>query len=241
MKKKTVLLTLISLVFLKGGVIYAQTEQPAKQHKFGVGLGYNFNSIMGDTIRPMELSLRYRINNKHTLQLYIPVLRRNQAFRSEAASYHLVQTVLDTKKRAFGIGIEYDYTIYSCSFIDFIVGAKAEYLSFNHETDMSNNHIWTDPDSGHRYGAIDYTFYTRKGNWLSISPEIGIRAEWNRLFFDAKFLLSGVFLKKEFYKRLKTEKYIQNKTESDQVDWTYPATESFKVKPAVSLSVSYYF
>ncbi len=241
MKKKTVLLTLISLVFLKGGVIYAQTEQPAKQHKFGVGLGYNFNSIMGDTIRPMELSLRYRINNKHTLQLYTPILRKNQTFRAQVPSFHSIGTVLKSKRNALGIGIGYDYVVYSYSSVDFLVGAKAEYLSFNHETDMSNNHIWTDPDSGHRYGAIDYTFYTRKGNWLSISPEIGIRAEWNRLFFDAKFLLSGVFLKKEFYKRLKTEKYIQNKTESDQVDWMYPATESFKIKSAVSLSVSYYF
>lgn len=106
---------------------------------------------------------------------------------------------------------------------------------------MSNNHVWNKPETGHPYDALDYTYYSKKGSWFGISPEIGIRAEWNRLFFDAKFLLSGVFQKKEFYKRLKTDIDMQSKIESTEVDWTYPATESFKIKKAVSLSVSYYF
>lgn len=235
--RKTILILLLALPLIG----FAQNDTPAKQHRFGVGVGYNFNSVMGDTVRPVELSLRYRIDDKHTFQLYAPFLTQNHSFRSEVSSYHLVQTVLDTKKRAFGIGIGYDYAIYSYSFVDFLVGARVEYLSFNYETDMSNNHIWTDPDSGHRYHSTDYTFYTQNGNWFAISPEIGTRAEWNRFFFEAKFLLSGVFLKKEFYKRLRTNVDMQSNIESDQVDWTYPATESFKIKPAVSLSVSYYF
>lgn len=232
---------LIILLFVPM-LAFAQNDTSAKQQKFGVGLGHNFNSVMGDTIRPFEVSLRYKLNDKHTFQLYAPFLTQNNSFRSEITSRHFIQTVLDTKKKAFGIGIGYDYAVYSFSFANFLVGARAEYLSFNYETDMSNNHIWTDPDSGRRYDAIDYTFYTRKGNWFAISPEIGIRTEWNRFFFDAKLLLSGVFLKKEFYMRTKANIDRQSIIESiEELDWTYPASESFKIKPAVSLSVSYYF
>lgn len=119
---KKITLSLLLFISFMG---YAQTEQPSQKHKFGVGLGYNINSVMDDSIRPVEISLRYRINDKHTLQLYVPFLKQNHSFRSEVPSFHLVQTVLDTQKNALGIGIGYDYRVYSYSFVDLLVGARA--------------------------------------------------------------------------------------------------------------------
>lgn len=52
---------------------FAQTEYSSGFRKIGVGIGYNSNSVIGDSIRPLELSLRYRINDKHTFRVYTPI------------------------------------------------------------------------------------------------------------------------------------------------------------------------
>ena len=43
--------------------------------KFGIGLGYHSASIVGDSVRPFDISFRYRINERHTLTLYAPLLK----------------------------------------------------------------------------------------------------------------------------------------------------------------------
>lgn len=75
--KKNILFILLFLPFLS----YAQKGESDGFRKFGVGVGYSFNSVMDDSIRPIEFSLRYRINNKHTLQVYMPIrLKQSSIF-----------------------------------------------------------------------------------------------------------------------------------------------------------------
>ena len=45
--------------------------------KFGIGLGYHSASIVGDSVRPFDISFRYRINERHTLTLYAPLWIKN--------------------------------------------------------------------------------------------------------------------------------------------------------------------
>jgi hypothetical protein len=72
--KITTLLFLLIIPFMG----FAQMNQPSDFKKLGIGIGYNFHPAMSDSIRPIELSLRYRINDRHTLQVYTPVSYKKQ-------------------------------------------------------------------------------------------------------------------------------------------------------------------
>ena len=111
MKTKTILLTLSALMFLITGTSHAQAEQPAQKHRLGIGLGYNFNSVMGDSIRPAEISLRFQINDKHTLQAYVPI-GFNRLSTQDGTNDVKKQTLWD-------VGIGYDYTFYTSTHLIF--------------------------------------------------------------------------------------------------------------------------
>ena len=62
------------LLLLIASVAHAQYDYYYDGPMFGVGVGYNFTSLVDDDVRPFEISLRYRINNDNLLQLFVPFL-----------------------------------------------------------------------------------------------------------------------------------------------------------------------
>ena len=213
----------------------AQNDEPTKQHKFGVGLGYNFNSVMGDTIRPLEVSLRYKLNDKHTFQLYVPFLKSSSSFETEWSSFHFIQTSKEIKKKAIGVGISYDYTPISISFIDFFVGMRAEYASYYHETNIFNVNMWLDNR------AYDNTFYSKTNNYFAISPNVGVGVKWHEVCFDARFMLSGYLFDKQIHPILSTEVEYPDEIFKHTKDWLKPWESGFKTNWNVVVSASYYF
>ena len=213
----------------------AQNDEPTKQHKFGVGLGYNFNSVMDDTIRPLEVSLRYKLNDKHTFQLYVPFLKSSISLRSEWPSFHYIQTVFEVKKKAIGVGISYDYVPVSLLFFDFFVGMRAEYASYCYETNILNHNNWF----GDR--AYDNTFYSKTNDYFAISPNVGVGVKWLGVCFDARFMLSGYFFDKQVDPIVSTEVEYPEEIFKSTMDWDKLSESGFKTNWNVVVSASYYF
>ena len=75
MKKKMILLLWLTSISFIG---FSQDFR-----KVGLGIGYHTTSIVGDSVRPFELSLRYHIDNKHTLQVYAPLWLKKEKQKIE--------------------------------------------------------------------------------------------------------------------------------------------------------------
>lgn len=176
--KKLTLLFFILLPYIG----YAQTEQPVKQHMFGVGLGYNLNSVMGDSIRPMELSLRYRLNNKHTFEVYTPIFFNK---------VHTKDGTNDVKKQTLlGVGIGYDYTFYTHSYLNFFAGISADYQWYQNRWDFHRMNVQENKD---------WVYYEwNKLNGINVKPNIGLRFSFTHLDFESKI---NLFISKTHHER----------------------------------------
>lgn len=217
--RKITLLFLLMLPFIG----FAQNEQSAKQNKFGVGLGYNFNPVMGDSIRPIELAFRYRMGNKHTFELYTP-LYFNKVNTKDGTN--------DVKKQTlYGIGFGYDYTFYTHSNLNFFAGISADYQWYQSRWDF------------HRINETentDWTYYEwRKIEGISIKPNIGIRLDFERVTVESKIGITGTFSRHNRYS-YSHKKYPASENESEMF-FPDEKTNGTKIQPNLFINISYHF
>lgn len=144
---------------------FAQNDKPTKQHKFGVGLGYNFNSVMGDTIRPFEVSLRYKLNDKHTFQLYVPIRMKE----NENYTYSKLKNAAFSEN-LWGLGIKYDHSFFKRNGVDFILGLDLGYQNMN--TNNFRNYYYDD------YSMMEEWRIKRDVLYLGIP--VGLRCVFDR-------------------------------------------------------------
>lgn len=227
MKKLTFL-----LCFFISFMGYAQTEQPSKQHKFGVGLGYNFNSVIGDSIRPVELSLRYRVNDKHTLHLYAPL-----SFKKTS-----IHNADDTRKQTlYGIGIGYDYTFYTYSHLDFFAGLSADYQWYQNRWDFHRTYdIYEGAEF--QYKKEDIYFYWDKARGVTLAPHLGFRFSTHKVGTELNLNLGITKLLKESYSFFKTRNVSH---EQSWATWEafYPERrrDDLIIESNVKISLFYFF
>lgn len=175
---------------------FAQTNQPADLKRIGVGIGYSFNSVMSDSIRPVELSLRYRINDRHTLQLYAPVAMNKRTIDNAIVNTH--------KKKLFGVGLGYDYTLYNYSFLDFLVGINASYQWYESRRDWHSIYN-RDLDDGAFVETESIYYYWDKVKGMIISPNVGLRFSINsRVMIEPRINVLVSVLHKNSYSFYKT-------------------------------------
>lgn len=98
--------------------VNSQSERSVKTKTIGVGLGYSISSSIGDSVSPINLSLRYRLGQKHTFQFYVPFYLKRSRKEELPGNW---------KETNWGIGVGYDYLFYSHSLLDFIAGVKGNY------------------------------------------------------------------------------------------------------------------
>lgn len=209
---------------------------------FGLGIGYNFVSMVGDDVRPVEPSFRYRINSNHMLQLYVPFLHQNDDFTSQDhPDIELINTSLDSKKRLYGVGLDYDYALQSFSALDFVIGLRAEYQVYKYTTNLTNNYMKTGVGSTGGFNATDLTSLRKKTRNYIISPNAGMRLYLNKFAIDAKFLLSMVSSQGDVDHRIEARQNLQSNIVSTTEEWTDEISNKFKLKPAVMMSMSYFF
>ena len=237
MKSKLTLLFILIASF-----VHAQYDYPYNESMFGLGVGYNFHSIVGDDVRPIELSFRYRINDDHMLQLYAPILRQDDLFKSKGhAEMELVDTSLDSKKRLYGIGVDYDYVLQSFFFLDVVIGLRAEYQFYKYRTTLTNSYRWVKTQSGGGFNSVDITFRDRQSRNYVVSPNAGLRMRFNRFSIDAKFLLSMLSIQGDVDNRIESKKNLQSDIKSTTDEWTDELSDKLMLKSGIMMSISYFF
>lgn len=240
MKTKLTLLFIfiISLIHAQNDDYYYTIDQPM----FGLGIGYNFVSIVGNDVRPFEVSFRYRINNNNMLQLYVPFLHQNDDFTSQGhPDIELIDTSLDSKKRLYGVGLDYDYALQTFSALDFVVGLRAEYQLYKYTTLLTNNYSKTNAGTAESFDATDLTSLNKKTRNYIVSPNVGMRLYLNKFAIDAKFLLSMISTRGDVNHTIEAKKNLQPSSVSTTEEWTDEISNKFKLKPAVMMSMSYFF
>ena len=240
MKTKLTLLfiCIVSLAHAQYDDYYYTVDQPM----FGLGVGYNFVSMVGNDVRPVEVSFRYRINSNNMLQLYVPFLHQNDDFTSQGhPDIELVNTSLDSKKRLYGIGLDYDYVLQTFSALDFVIGLRAEYQLYKYTTNLTNNYMKATEGLTNTYNATDMTSMYKKTRNYIISPNVGMRLYFNKFAIDAKFLLSMISMRGDVDHSIETKKNLPSNIVSATEEWTDEISNKFKLKPAVIMSMSYFF
>ena len=218
-------------------IAHAQYDSYYDGSMVGVGIGYNFLSVVGDDVRPVEVSFRYRINNDHSLQLFVPFLMQDDSFESKGhPEMELINTSLDSKKRLYGIGLDYDYALQSFSQLDFVIGLRAEYQYYQYETDLTNTYA-----SGNGLGAAEITFRNKKSNNYIVSPNAGMRLNFYKFSVDAKFLLSMLSMNGDVDNHIEIREPASSGKVSVTKEWTDEVSNKFKLKPAVLVSMAYFF
>lgn len=224
MRKTTFLFLLIFPVFG-----FAQTNQPSDLKKIGIGIGYNSHSVISDSIRPIEFSLRYRINDRHTFQLYAPLNYKKSSIRN----------VDDTRKETlWGLGLGYDYTFYTYSHLNFFAGASADYqwCQTRHDTYYKGPRYVSD-DSFYEVERTYYYWY--KVNGLVINPNIGIRLSFGSITSEIRMNVPLSKLRKEAYS---FSEEIDNGGKSTS-EGLYPDNKinELKFSTNISANIIYYF
>ncbi len=203
----------------------------------GAGVGTNLVSVVGNDITPTEISLKVRIKRKHTLQLYMPYFKQTDAFSSkDNAKVDFIQSSLKTKKSLYGLGLDYDYALQTYSSLDFVIGLRGEVHIHKYRTNLTSKH-----PVENNYNNIEYTHRSEESTNYIISPNAGLRLNFNQFTVDAKFLLSMLSSRGD------VDNFVENKTgqqpsmSSTTTEWSDKTSNKFKLKPAVVMSVGYYF
>ncbi len=243
MKSKLLTLLFLSIASLSFAQYsdYGKYPNPYGESGFGIGVGYNLNAVVGKEMRPVELSLRYRIYNQHMLQLYVPLFQQTNSFKSDDATSDLINTSLETKKQLFGIGFDYDYALYSYSSLDFVVGARFEYALSKDRSNLSNKFVMTDANTGTDRTDIEDSFREKSTTNFVVTPNAGFRLRLNKVYVDAKFLLSMLSMRGDLEKQTET---LRNAVSNDVTNTKYTIesiSNKFKLKPAVLISMGVFF
>ncbi len=203
----------------------------------GGGVGTNLVSVVGNDITPAEISLRVRINRRHTLQLYMPYFKQTNAFKSkDNAKANFTQSSLETKKHLYGIGLDYDYALHTFSSLDFVIGLRGEFHIHKYRTELTNKH-----PVENNYNNIEYTYRNMEATNYIVSPNAGFRFNFNQFTADAKFLLSMLSLRGDADNLMERKTGLQPNMTSTTTEWSDELSNKFKLKPGIVVSVGYYF
>lgn len=245
MKTKLILLTCVLTISF---ILSAQDFR-----KFGIGVGYSTSSIVGDSVSPFELSLRYRINDKHTIQMYAPLwLKQDKQVQGDDKPDYMKQEHLDMFNHTYthslwGMGAGYDYTFYSYFLFNFFTGVNADFQWYEYREDSRYMYYGliqavsrpTVYDDYYKEERLSYYWDRVKG--ISIVPNTGIRFSTPKLTAEAKINL--------YVSRLNKQAYYFGKRKGIWEDsWTtwesfYPDKnrEELSIRPYISFHLSYYF
>ncbi len=230
-------LTLILFIILPF-IGYAQTEKTTNQPKFGLGLGYNFNSEINDSIRPVEISLHYRFNDKHKVHLYVPLSFRETNFKYPPRS---------RKQSLYGLGIGYDYTLYTYSFFNFFAGLTANIQWYQNRLD---SHITYDvyeeadhqEEADYLYTHEEIYFYWDRIRSTSLIPNLGVRFSLNKVTTEVSLNLAISELRNNSYSYYK-ERKVHEGDNWDTTENFYPERNKnlWLIQPRIKIGLSYYF
>ena len=231
MKSRTILLLLL-IAF----TTHAQDSYYHNQTQVGAGIGSNFVTIVGDNVKPTEISMRFRIHRHHTVQLIIPIFKQSDSFNSrDILQTPLVNTSLSTKKSLYGIGLDYDYALHTYMLLDFVVGLRADFQHYRYRTNLANKHPIVN-----NYINQELTHTQKKTSNYLIAPNAGVRFNLGNFSIDGKFLLTMLSTNGDIDTTVERRRGTQSNISSTTNEYTDKISNKFKLKPGVVMSVSFY-
>ena len=224
--------------------------------KFGIGLGYHSASIVGDSVRPFDISFRYRINERHTLTLYAPLWIKNDKevepkvyeVPSYARKEDMEKHKATTKLFLWGIGIAYDYSFYQLSHFTFFAGAKIDYQEYKDRNDLqyvSYTLLHEVHGRDYEYGELreeDVTLYEwNRASALSLTPNAGVLFTKSRLVIEGAFNLAiSRLIRKVYGFSIWKERPYDVCTTLEENHSDKHRSEYF-IRPELSINMYYYF
>jgi hypothetical protein len=252
MKTKTLLLSLLFITSLN--VFSQEKQQTPPKSKIGIGFGYHNSSIAGDSIRPLEVSLRYRLN-KHTFLLYAPLHYGKDYLNKNEKPDYVKQEHYDMfnhsfRKSLWGVGIGYDYTLFSYSTLDFFAGISIDYQAYKYREDFHYMHYEliegvigrpVEYEDFYKIEKIDYYWDRVRG--MSIIPNTGLRFTTSKFSVETKLGLycSNTHQKATSYYKSKPIWYDDNSWSTWHSSYPDKYRNGVSVRPDISVQFHYYF
>ena len=135
--------------------------------RFGVGIAYGFKDRVKGMVHPIELTVRYKLSDRHSLYLNAPFGWREWGWKSAVYPFTTPRSREDCthKMRLYGLGIGYDYSILTYQDVTLFAGGGLEYQRL----------YW-------RYGGTldgeTQPSGCAKFNDYSVYPKVGVRYTW---------------------------------------------------------------
>lgn len=209
--------------------VNSQSERSVKTKTIGVGLGYSISSSIGDSVSPINLSLRYRLGQKHTFQFYVPFYLKRSRKEELPGNW---------KETNWGIGVGYDYLFYSHSLLDFIAGVKGNYWWYQDRYDEKATIPVYKGDQVLYVKNSTYYYWEKVGGFCLI-PNIGLRFSVEKATIELLIGVSISSMKKNSYS-FREIIYPAAKTTWEEFYPDKNIIES-KIHPDTQINLIYYF
>jgi hypothetical protein len=215
METRKTLLVLSLLTFVSMGVFAQEsTRQWSENGRFGIGVGYNFRNVprSAKAMRPMEFSLKYSINNKHSIYANIPLyIKDKHDMLYNAIKEEWVKS--EIPQRLYGGGLGYNYNIIRKNNFSEFIGLGFDYF---HSKEQKK---WWEGES------------TDSQNIYAISPQFGAEYRFDHFKVELKY---------EYHLSRVREKIIFDSVENERNN-SSEIHHSYKTLKSLNLSVYYYF
>ena len=226
-------------LFLLGLVIamipifaYSQSSGKAeKTNRFGIGVGYSFNNLFGDSIHPVELTFKYKINEKHAVYLNVPF---RLSKKSSNFNYSLSSSEgnMNARNNLYGIGGGYDYNVPVCTHLEGFVGIGFEYL---HLDILTKNNLLTKNEKNEVIHNSHYK-YSNNRKAYSLLPQMGLRYTIGHFETEVRYKLYMAKIRDTMdeYEIFEVPVVGESRT------YRAPINET-KLQGALSFNISYFF
>ncbi len=233
---RIVLLLFISFFVFTATSAQTPNTEESSFRKYGIGVGYGFNSPLNEDLHPFEVSLQYRPNTRHTIYLTIPFLKKQEEHASGTpytTGDNVGWSVINMNDYLWGIELGYHYSMLNYRGISLFAGAGLSYQSLDSET--------------HSYGWTNYLFLTdrphpsyhlstsgKEVNAYSFVPQAGLKYTWKGISVEFKY--------KPWFS---TEKYwfdvYKQVPETAEFNYLYNQNRIWYVKNGFACSLFFYF
>lgn len=160
-----------------------------KENKWGIGIGYKTNTAVADSIHPIELSLQYRIQNRHTVYLNIPFRIKHYNYTENPDMEERYQRKDNKCEDIIGVGIGYNYGIPIKFDFSAFGGIGLEYLFYSKKKGANLLYEMDDPEHTGVYLKAH-----QKKNAYSVIPHIGARYFYKHIQAEIKYSLYMSFI-----------------------------------------------
>jgi len=231
-----------------------QTEQTWNMNKcFSIGLGYNTTNIptvgynlidlpgMRNAMKPFEITMKYSINEKHSLYATIPLYfhkHKNGGFDSTFVVRQRIEgetewitTYMHTgnptglKQRLYGIGLGYNYSFIRYRNLNGFCGVGFNYFHAKERHHLNQPVAYTEEE------IKKMVYQTTTFNDYALSPQAGLDYRYKK--FEVEIKYNCYFIRER-------EKWIEQ-PENRSITTKSKTGHTNKVKEGLSFALFYYF